>query len=90
MPSALPKGHARTVNATELALKHVGRPLPNAALLGAFAALTGVVHLKSVADGDPRRRSPARSATPMSPPPPPRMTPLASAAGRQPEGTSPC
>jgi len=46
----LPKGHARTVNATELALKHVGRPLPNAALLGAFAALTGVVHLKSVVD----------------------------------------
>ena len=29
------------VPATELALKHVGRPLPNAALLGAFAALTG-------------------------------------------------
>ena len=42
-------GHAHTVNATALALKHVGRPLPNAALLGAFAALTGVVHLKSVA-----------------------------------------
>jgi pyruvate ferredoxin oxidoreductase gamma subunit len=44
----IPAGHARTVNATELALKHVGRPVPNAALLGAFAALTGVVHLKSV------------------------------------------
>ena len=41
-------GHAQVVNATALALKHVGRPLPNAALLGAFAALTGVVHLKSV------------------------------------------
>ena len=38
------------MNATELALKHVGRPLPNAALLGAFAALTGVVHLKSVVE----------------------------------------
>ena len=35
--------------ASELALKHVGRPLPNAALLGAFAALTGIVQLKSVA-----------------------------------------
>ena len=46
----LPVGHARPVNATELALKHVGRPLPNAALLGAFAALTGVVQLKSVAE----------------------------------------
>jgi len=44
----IPAGHARTVNATELALKHVGRPVPNAALLGAFAALSGVVHLKSV------------------------------------------
>jgi len=44
----IPSGHARTVNATELALKYVGRPVPNAALLGAFAALSGVVHLKSV------------------------------------------
>jgi pyruvate ferredoxin oxidoreductase gamma subunit len=43
-------GHARIVNATELALKHVGRPVPNAALLGAFAALTGIVHLKSVVE----------------------------------------
>ena len=41
-------GHALTVPASELALKHIGRPLPNAALLGAFAALTGIVHLKSV------------------------------------------
>ena len=45
----LPAGHAVTVPATELALKHVGRPVPNAALLGAFAALTGMVHLESVA-----------------------------------------
>ncbi|MGA7329105.1 MAG: 2-oxoacid:acceptor oxidoreductase family protein [Rhodomicrobium sp.] len=44
----LPEGHAVIVPATELALKHVGRPLPNAALLGAFAALTGLVHLDSV------------------------------------------
>ena len=41
--------HLCTVPATELALKHVGRPLPNAALLGAFAHLTGAVQLKSVA-----------------------------------------
>jgi pyruvate ferredoxin oxidoreductase gamma subunit len=46
--SSLPKGRAVIVPATELALKHVGRPLPNAALLGAFAALTGLVHLDSV------------------------------------------
>jgi pyruvate ferredoxin oxidoreductase gamma subunit len=38
-----------TVPATELALKHVGRPLPNAALLGGFAAVTGLLGLDSVA-----------------------------------------
>ena len=27
--------------ATEIAREHLGKPLPNAALLGAFAALTG-------------------------------------------------
>lgn len=37
-----------TVPATELALKHVGRPLPNAALLGGFAAITGEIELTSV------------------------------------------
>jgi len=31
-----------TVPATEIALKHVGRPLPNAVLLGGFAALSGL------------------------------------------------
>ena len=45
---ALPPGHATIVPATELALKHIGRPLPNAALLGAFAALTGIVKFDSV------------------------------------------
>lgn len=44
----LPKGHAVIVPATEFALKHVGRPVPNAALLGAFAALTKFVRLDSV------------------------------------------
>jgi len=44
----LPPGHACAVPATELALKHVGRPLPNAALLGAFAAISGQFHLESV------------------------------------------
>ena len=38
-----------TVPATELALKHVGRPLPNAALLGGFAAVSGRVSLQAVA-----------------------------------------
>jgi pyruvate ferredoxin oxidoreductase gamma subunit len=45
----LPKGNARIVPASELALRYIGRPVPNAALLGAFAALTGIVHLQSVA-----------------------------------------
>lgn len=39
----------RTVPATELAVKHVGRPLPNAALLGGFAAVTRLLSLESVA-----------------------------------------
>ena len=37
-----------TVPATEFALKHVGRPLPNAALLGGFAAVCDQVRLESV------------------------------------------
>lgn len=37
-----------TVPATELALKHVGRPVPNAALLGGFAALSGLITLEAV------------------------------------------
>jgi pyruvate ferredoxin oxidoreductase gamma subunit len=44
----LPAGHAVIVPASELAMKHVRRPVPNAALLGAFAALTEVVHFESV------------------------------------------
>ena len=38
-----------TVPATELAREHLGRPLPNAALLGAFAELSGLVSIESVA-----------------------------------------
>jgi pyruvate ferredoxin oxidoreductase gamma subunit len=37
-----------TVPATDLAREHLGRPLPNAVLLGAFAAQTGVVSIESV------------------------------------------
>jgi pyruvate ferredoxin oxidoreductase gamma subunit len=37
-----------TVPATEIARTCLGRPLPNAALLGGFSALTGVVSLESV------------------------------------------
>jgi pyruvate ferredoxin oxidoreductase alpha subunit len=46
--SNLRPGSVLAVPATELAQEHVGRPLPNAALLGGFAALTGAVSLGSV------------------------------------------
>lgn len=38
-----------TVAATEIALKHLGRPLPNAVMLGGFAALSGLITLRAVA-----------------------------------------
>jgi len=38
-----------TVPATEIAIKHLGRPLPNAVLLGGFAALSGLITLDAVA-----------------------------------------
>ena len=38
-----------TVPATEIALRHLGRPLPNAVLLGGFAALSGLITLDAVA-----------------------------------------
>jgi pyruvate ferredoxin oxidoreductase gamma subunit len=37
------------VPASEIALRHVGRPLPNAALLGGFAAISGLITLDAVA-----------------------------------------
>jgi len=37
-----------TVPATELAREHLGRPLPNAVLLGGFAGLAGVVSIEAV------------------------------------------
>ena len=37
-----------TLPATELGLKHVGRPIPNVPLLAGFAALSGIIRLESV------------------------------------------
>lgn len=37
-----------TVPATEIAMKYVGRPMPNVPLLGAFAALGGLVTIDAV------------------------------------------
>jgi pyruvate ferredoxin oxidoreductase gamma subunit len=45
---ALLPGHLVTVPATALALELVGRPVPNVPLLGAFAALTGLLTIDSV------------------------------------------
>ena len=36
------------VPATDMAMKFIGRPLPNAALLGGLAAATGIVRIESV------------------------------------------
>lgn len=44
------KVSVKCVGATEIALKHIGRPLPNAVLLGSFAALTGVIKIDSVVE----------------------------------------
>jgi len=44
-----PAHHVCNLGATELAMKYVGRPLPNAALLGGFAAISGEMHIDSVA-----------------------------------------
>jgi len=40
--------HLCTVPATEMAMRLVGRPVPNAALLGGFAALSGRISIDSV------------------------------------------
>lgn len=45
----LQASHRLTVPATESAMRNIGKPLPNAALLGAFAALTCQVGIASVA-----------------------------------------
>lgn len=42
------EGRVLTLPATDIAREHIGRPMPNAVLLGALAALTGLVHLSSV------------------------------------------
>jgi pyruvate ferredoxin oxidoreductase gamma subunit len=48
--SALGARHYRlySIPATELALKHVGRSVPNVPLLAGFAAITGLITLRSV------------------------------------------
>ena len=38
-----------TVPATELALHHIGRPIPNTVLLGGFCAATGIISIDALA-----------------------------------------
>jgi pyruvate ferredoxin oxidoreductase gamma subunit len=47
--AGFPPHHVCDVGATDLAMKHVGRPVPNAALLGGFAAITKLLAFDSVA-----------------------------------------
>jgi pyruvate ferredoxin oxidoreductase gamma subunit len=42
------RNHLLTVPATTIAMQHLGRPLPNAVLLGGAAALTGLISLEAV------------------------------------------
>jgi pyruvate ferredoxin oxidoreductase gamma subunit len=49
MAASFRRERLTTVPATEIALRHLGRPMPNAVLLGAFAALTGLITLDAVA-----------------------------------------
>jgi pyruvate ferredoxin oxidoreductase gamma subunit len=55
--ASLEAGRLISVPATKFALERLGRPLPNAALLGGFAALTEVVSLTSVIGAIKRRFS---------------------------------
>jgi pyruvate ferredoxin oxidoreductase gamma subunit len=40
--------HWCAVPATEISIKHLGRPIPNLPLLGGFAAISGIIKLESV------------------------------------------
>jgi len=46
--SGRPPERLCTLPATELGLKHIGRPIPNVSLLAGFAALSGLIRLDSV------------------------------------------
>jgi pyruvate ferredoxin oxidoreductase gamma subunit len=57
---SLPVQHMLTIAATDIARDTLGRPLPNAVLLGALAGMTHVVSLESVLEAIRRRfRGPA-------------------------------
>lgn len=43
-----PRHHLVTLPATEIAMKHLGRPLPNSALLAGFCALSSIVGIDAL------------------------------------------
>ncbi|HEY7303780.1 MAG TPA: 2-oxoacid:acceptor oxidoreductase family protein [Bryobacteraceae bacterium] len=53
----LPRERCCTLPATRLGLEHVGRPIPNAALLGGFAAISEILTIDSIADAIRRKFS---------------------------------
>ena len=57
--ASLPPGHALALPAFDIAREHIGRPVPNAVMLGGVAALTGLIRLDSVI-GAIRQRFPGR------------------------------
>ena len=63
MTSQYPPGHVQILPATELAMKHIKQPKPNTVLLGAFAALTGMLQLTGLEKAI-RERFPPRIAEP--------------------------
>ncbi|MBI5429942.1 MAG: 2-oxoacid:acceptor oxidoreductase family protein [Nitrosomonadales bacterium] len=48
LASGRPTERLRILPATEIALKHIGRPIPNVPLLAGFSALSGLIRLESV------------------------------------------
>ena len=46
--SGRPAERLCTLAATEIAVKHIGRPIPNVPLIAGFAALSGLIKLESV------------------------------------------
>lgn len=51
--------HIQELPATHIAREHIGRPLPNAAMLGALVALTGILKLPSICDAISQKFSPS-------------------------------
>ena len=47
---SVPKAQLYTVNATQIALDEIGRPIPNTPMLGALIKATGVLNIETIYD----------------------------------------